>query len=891
MKNAVVFWSLVLLGSLSQVLGQNVAYSGVLQDSLQQPIVAANVMALESDSQLMSDFAISDYEGKFKLKLQKGVAYTIQISYIGYKNITKQIRLEQDATQAFVLKEDPQTLDEVEVTYEMPVTIKGDTIVYSADAFSDGSEKKLGDILENLPGVEITDDGQIEVEGKGVSKVMVEGKDFFDGDSKLAQENIPADAVSKVEVLRNFTEVNQLRSVSDNEDNTALNIKLKEGKKNFWFGEFNQGGGPEDRYLLNPKVFYYSPKYSLNSIGSLNNMGISPLSPRDYFNLTGGFRDLQRGSGTSIQSAGDGLGLSALMNNRAQQIQTQFGAFNFSYNPTDSWSISGFAIASRSDVLMGSTTTRRYNNSDVVENTQDDRDQKSTNQAVKLSASYTPNKRLQLDYDLLFKSSLEDEVSDFQTQATVSDQILSTNRQTPNSWNQNLNAYYTLNEKHIFSLEAQHKSSFENPFYETIRGQQPFSILPVSDAEDRYNIRQSKETRNQNWDVKAAHYWVWNKQNNIQTTLGFTQSTQSLFSQIEQQLDNGAVLSFNQPIFNNDASYQIQDYFARVNYRFVKGIFTFDSGVTLHKYLVQDQQEASTFRQELDRLVPNIQMILKFRSSENLRLTYQMTNEFTDISNVARGYVFRSYNSFFSGNRNIKNAVFHNYSMNYFNYNMFSFTTINANLNYSKRLEAIKGDVQLRGINQVRSVQNSPFADEVYSAFGRFQKRFRKWKLDSRIRLSYSELFNQINQQANRSTSFTQNYQASISTNFKQAPNLELGYNLTNNQYDNGGVETQFFTERPFARLDAVIKKDWIASIDYSAYRYRTPELVLNEYAFLEASLTYRPKDSSWEYMLEATNLTNNAAINTDSFNALFNTTVLYAVQPRYFLLTLKYNI
>ena len=121
------------------------------------------------------------------------------------------------------------------------------------------------------------------------------------------------------------------------------------------------------------------------------------------------------------------------------------------------------------------------------------------------------------------------------------------------SWNQNLNAYYTLNEKHIFSLEAQHKSSFENPFYGTIRGQQPFSILPVSDAEDRYNIRQSKETRNQNWDVKAAHYWVWNKQNNIQTTLGFTQSTQSLFSQIEQQLDNGAVLSFNQPIFNTDA--------------------------------------------------------------------------------------------------------------------------------------------------------------------------------------------------------------------------------------------------------------------------------------------------------------------------------------------------
>ncbi|HAI42977.1 MAG TPA: hypothetical protein DCM40_35185, partial [Maribacter sp.] len=83
-------------------------------------------------------------------------------------------------------------------TYEMPVSVKGDTIVYDTDSFVSGTEKKLKDVLENLPGIEINDDGQIEVEGKTVSKVMVEGKDFFDGDSKLAVENIPANALSKV---------------------------------------------------------------------------------------------------------------------------------------------------------------------------------------------------------------------------------------------------------------------------------------------------------------------------------------------------------------------------------------------------------------------------------------------------------------------------------------------------------------------------------------------------------------------------------------------------------------------------------------------------------------------------------------------------------------------
>ena len=102
---------------------------------------------------------------------------------------------------------------------------------------------KLGDIIKNLPGMDINDSGEIEVEGKAVQKVMVDGKDFFDGDSKLAAKNIPSDAVSKVEVLRNYNEVNQMRGLGNDQDNTAINIRLKDGKKKFWFGEVNSAIG------------------------------------------------------------------------------------------------------------------------------------------------------------------------------------------------------------------------------------------------------------------------------------------------------------------------------------------------------------------------------------------------------------------------------------------------------------------------------------------------------------------------------------------------------------------------------------------------------------------------------------------------------------------------
>ena len=116
---------------------------------------------------------------------------------------------EQDIVKNVKLNEN-NILDTVQLTYEMPVVISGDTLIYDADSFKTGTERKLEDVLKNLPGVEINDDGEIEVEGKTVSKVMVEGKDFFDGDSKIASKNIPSSAVDKVQILKNYSEISQL---------------------------------------------------------------------------------------------------------------------------------------------------------------------------------------------------------------------------------------------------------------------------------------------------------------------------------------------------------------------------------------------------------------------------------------------------------------------------------------------------------------------------------------------------------------------------------------------------------------------------------------------------------------------------------------------------------
>ena len=174
--------------------------SGKITDVDGNVIMGANIIAVNNETNVLDGFGISNENGFYNLNLKNNTEFNIKVTFIGFTPVEFNISLTQDITRNFALEEQAEVLDEVEIVYEMPVTIKGDTIVYSADAFNTGTEKKLADVLKNMPGIEVNDDGEIEVEGQVVRKVQIEGKDFFDGDSKLATQNLPAKAVGKVEV-------------------------------------------------------------------------------------------------------------------------------------------------------------------------------------------------------------------------------------------------------------------------------------------------------------------------------------------------------------------------------------------------------------------------------------------------------------------------------------------------------------------------------------------------------------------------------------------------------------------------------------------------------------------------------------------------------------------
>ena len=530
MKRFLSIFKVLLFLLVTTAAAQKVTISGTVRDSLQNPLDIANVVAINQANQALDGFGITSPEGVYKVNVKANSSYILKFSYLGFA--TKEISItttDQDVVRDVTLLEQAESLDGVEVVYEIPITVKGDTIVYNTDSFVSGTEKKLADVLNKLPGVEVNDDGEIEVEGKKVTKVMVEGEDFFDGDSKLAAKNIPANALSKIEVLRNYSEVSQLRGVTNNQDNIAINIKLKEGKKKFWFGEITGGLGFDSRYVAHPKLFYYSPEVSVNILTDLNNIGDLPYTARDFRNFVGGLRTATRANnGTTFTTGSNSLGLSTLQNNKAKEITSRFGAINFSYKPSEKFRLSGFGIYSYTNTLLETDLTRTFISTNQLETTNSNSEQINNLGIVKFAVDYNPSTNFQWDYDVVVKKSDEEEQVDLITVSDVTDNITENLNQQPLSITQNSNVYYTLNEKNIFAFEAQYLYSNEDPFYNAIRSIQPFQdIVPFDDGQSNFNIDQDQRVVANRVDAKLEYYLVTGPKSNLNFTLGTTQSSQN----------------------------------------------------------------------------------------------------------------------------------------------------------------------------------------------------------------------------------------------------------------------------------------------------------------------------------------------------------------------------
>lgn len=895
----------ILLFLFTLPFSAQIKFEGVVKDSIGNTLELASVIVLKEETNTLETYAITNEKGYFVVELKGDTTYKIQISYIGLKSLEELISIEDtNIVRDFILQADKE-LDEVEITYEIPITVQGDTIVYNADSFKNGSERKLEDVLEKLPGVEINEDGQVEVEGKVVNKLMVNGKDFFDGDTKIATKNIPSNAVDKIQVLRNYTEVSQLRNVTNNSDSFALNIKLKEGKENFWFGNMNASAGissdEEGLYAIQPKLFYYSPEVTFNFIGDINNIGEVVLTPRDLRNFGGGFRPPSRSSGTNINLGSNGLGFLTSQSN-ALAVENILGATNFSWAPKKTLDLSGFAIYNSSLIDSKQRSIKQYTDSDlgIPNEVTDQTSQERSDQGIlKLSTSFKPNFSNQLDYDILGRFTKDSQVQNLLSSVLgPTDQL---EESTPFSVNQNLNYYFTLNENSVFALEVQHLLKDEDPFYNAIV-QDKADYQPTADAlgldgnQIDYDVAQDRRIKSNQLDAKLDYYYIINPKSNLNITFGSILSSQEFNSNLFQFLDDGSVFNptptFNDGLATNNIDYNFRDIYMGVHYRVRRGKFTFTPGFSLHSYGNKNTQFGEQYKDDFFRIMPDFETRVQLKNSESLTFRYDMTNQFTDVTKLAQGLVLNNFSSIQFGEPELQNALSHNLSLIYSSFNLFNYTNVFGRLAYSKNIDQIRNITFFENVITTNTFFNSSFADETISAIGRIQRTFGRIIASLNLNINYSEINQFIEARQSVNKGFTQSYTPRIRTNFKRAPNLSVRYNYSISNNVQGPNETTFYTNAPSIDFDAYIWQSVTFKTDYTYTKQSLKGGNSDSFETWNASLAYRKnKDAKLEYEIRVTNLLDIDSKLSNTATNLFVSQSRIFIQPRFVTFKLRYEL
>lgn len=274
MKNVTFFFFLTFF-YLSPLVAQS-DIAGTVKDSTGATLPGANAILLRTSDSLLTSFGTTDDKGNFLMEDVAVGSYFLRISYIGYERSDQPIEI--TASDQYLGLGDLTMypagflLSGVEVTADrIPIRMKGDTMMYDADAFAVGDNASVEDLLRRLPGMSIDANGGITWRGQAVQQVLINGKPFFAGNSTLITQNLDAKALKNVEVFDQKSNKEELSGVDDGEENTTVNLEMKEEFKAKVFGELYAGYGTSERYDAGGKIFRISDASQFGALGTINN--------------------------------------------------------------------------------------------------------------------------------------------------------------------------------------------------------------------------------------------------------------------------------------------------------------------------------------------------------------------------------------------------------------------------------------------------------------------------------------------------------------------------------------------------------------------------------------------------------------------------------------------
>lgn len=260
----------------------------IVEQGSEDPMIGANVVLKTQGDTLISSTTTGP-DGTFKIAYPRTPVFKLEVSYVGFEKITREFTRGMPLDVGVIaIQEDSQLLGEVVIEGENAVgEMKGDTAVFNASAFKTRENAMAEDLIGKLPGITI-ENGQVQAQGEQVQKVLVDGREFFGNDPSIALRNLPADAISSVEVLDQRSDQSRLTGLDDGNYAKTINIITKGNMRNSYFGRVYGGYGTDNTYSVGGNINFFNGDRRISIIGMSNNVNQQNFASDDLLGVSGG---------------------------------------------------------------------------------------------------------------------------------------------------------------------------------------------------------------------------------------------------------------------------------------------------------------------------------------------------------------------------------------------------------------------------------------------------------------------------------------------------------------------------------------------------------------------------------------------------------------------------
>ena len=268
-----------LLSCVSVFAQNSFEVSGTVVDKMTgEAVIGGSVKLMALPDSSFVEGTTTGTQGEFSLKNVKKGTYALKITYIGYATKCIDVDLSTQKKKALdigyiTMAADAIQLQGVEVTaHAAKVAVSGDSLVYNTAAYRVPEGSTLETLVKQLPGAKVDKEGNITINGKTVSKILVDGKEFFLNDKEVAMKNIPTEMIDKLKTYDRKSDLSRVTGIDDGEEETVLDLTVKKGMKNGWYGNVNLGAGTQHRYAERFNVNHFKDDFQATLLGSANNV-------------------------------------------------------------------------------------------------------------------------------------------------------------------------------------------------------------------------------------------------------------------------------------------------------------------------------------------------------------------------------------------------------------------------------------------------------------------------------------------------------------------------------------------------------------------------------------------------------------------------------------------